>query len=416
METRLPHNSQWMISTFKTPTIFNRAHDEVWLLNPVTRYVFNANHLTILAEHVESISDVKSSAHYRALDLTKNIAGARILVERYRDRGIGDLLFMTGPLGYLRHVTGGEVKVDFYAFSERGQVLLHNPVLHHQTVLVGPQLYDNFAHYNYQWLVETVTEWDEEPDQLNVYDALFKQMGVNPDTVEPRFKRPTIVLDPEEQKNLDQFFYFVWLGRKFDMRKTGYYVVAPFSHSSLRSAKYSTWLEIIKEMSGRRPVVVVGQVTDRMPDTDITSGEFIAALDKIGPQVVNATGSTPLRLLINLMAKASCAVCLDSGPLYLAQGVRTPAISLWGSHDPGVRLGYDPDYMDLAIWKPDACNHSPCFAYAGFPEHKCPLGPKQQLCEVMENIEVSDVFKKLNAIESRHVNVGPFVPKGESKK
>src|SRR4051812_40283588 len=129
MDTRLPHNSQWMISTFKRPVIFNRAHDEVWLLNPVTRYVFNANHLAILSDNVESISDVKNSAHYRPLDLKANIAGARIVVERYRDRGIGDLLFMTGPLSYLKHSTGGEVKVDFYAFSERGQILLHNPLI-----------------------------------------------------------------------------------------------------------------------------------------------------------------------------------------------------------------------------------------------------------------------------------------------
>ncbi|HNL70532.1 MAG TPA: glycosyltransferase family 9 protein, partial [Leptospiraceae bacterium] len=61
------------------------------------------------------------------------------------------------------------------------------------------------------------------------------------------------------------------------------------------------------------------------------------------------------------------AVTLDSGLLYVAEALRVPTISLWGTHAPAVRLGYDPAYMDLAIWPRENCGAAPCFAYANFP-------------------------------------------------
>lgn len=73
--------------------------DETWNMNPNTRYVLNANQLVPIQEMVESVTDLKGgSSLYNPLNLNRNMANARIRVERYRDRGLGDLLFMTGPL------------------------------------------------------------------------------------------------------------------------------------------------------------------------------------------------------------------------------------------------------------------------------------------------------------------------------
>jgi ADP-heptose:LPS heptosyltransferase len=165
---------------------------------------------------------------------------------------------------------------------------------------------------------------------------------------------------------------------------------------------YSSWLAIIKELAGRRPVIVIGAASSRLPDMDISVGEFQSHLAQM-PNVINAIGATPIRTAMALISKAVATVALDSGTLYISQALNTPAISIWGSHDPGVRLGYDRDYMDLAIWNQPACRMSPCFAYASFPEHKCSLGAHQQVCDVLSATTPDQVLEKLDLIESKNV-------------
>lgn len=392
--------------------MFNRVKEETWALNPVRRYVFNAQHLKTLGEYIATISDLKSASHYRPLAAGNTITGAQILIERYRDRGIGDILFMTGPMAYLHHISGGQLSLDMYAFADRGQVLLHNPLLRYRTVLVGPTHFDDLQHYNYHWFVDTATEFDEERDQLNVYDALYRQIGVNPESVDPKFKRPSLVIDHSELQGLDRFFFFCWVEKKIDLRATGYYVAAPFTHSPLRVAPYGMWLEIITEAARRRPVIVVGNLHSHIPDTDISAGEFTSKVSQLGPNVINAIDQTPVRVLATIISRAKAVISLDSGPLYVAQALRVPAVSLWGAHDPAVRIGYDPEYVELAVWPNQHCDHSPCFAYNGFPARKCPNGASQRVCQVLASVTARDVLEKVDRVESRAVTpLGVFSPR-----
>lgn len=407
---RIPFNSQYVIATFKAPIQWHRTEDECWLLNPPRRHIMHADHLVRLTEHVESISDLKGSAYYTPLQAGKSLASARVLIERHRDRGIGDLLFLTGPLNFMQQASGNNVKIDVYSLADRGAILQHHPALHLGTTLHGPLFYDDLGLYNYQWMIETVTECNEEPDQLNVYDALYQQLGFEPGQIEPKFKRPSARLVDEDMRSLDQFFYYIWQHKKVDFRRTGFYVVAPFAAATLRSLNYMTWLEIVKELASRRPVIVIGSASTRQPDMDISVGEFQQALAKT-TNVINAIGATPIRTALALLSKAQAAVTLDSGTLYMAQAVNTPAISIWGSHDPGVRIGYDQNYMDLAIWNQPACRMSPCFAYASFPEHKCSQGAAQQSCDVISAVTPDQVLQKMDMIESRNITLGKFTAK-----
>lgn len=407
VEPRKPHNSQWVVVTFKRSFLWGRQMaerdgdaDETWMINAPRRYILNANQLDHVKQYVESISDLKTSAYYKPLTGKVNLAGSRILVERYRDRGIGDLLFLTGPLSYLQHLSGNTCKVYLYSLADRGHAVYNHPAIHCGVPQYGPILYDDLPLYHYHWLIDTVTEYDEEPEQLNVYDALYKSLGLDYENIDIRFKRPSISLDDTDNKNVDSFYYFAYRERNgMDLRKTGYYVVAPLSHGNLRSMNYTSWLHIIRELAERRPVVVVGQFTARMPTTDMSADQFNQQLSSIHPGVVNIMGTTPLRVVMAIISKAVATVCLDSAPLYISQACRVPAISLWGPHHPGVRIGYDKDFMDLAIWNPDACRHAPCFAYSGFPAHKCPGGEQQSVCEVLRSVDARQVIDKMNIIE-----------------
>jgi ADP-heptose:LPS heptosyltransferase len=215
------------------------------------------------------------------------------------------------------------------------------------------------------------------------------------------------VLDDADHKNLDQFLYFTWLEKKLDLRKTGYYVIAPLARGSLRAAPYQMWLDVINALKTRRPVVVLGSLDGRVPTTDMEAGEFNQHLNQAGPNVVNALRSPPMPLRVSsaVISKAVAVGCLDSGPLYIAQGLRVPAISVWGPHDPGVRIGYDKDYMDLAVWNQPACRRCPCYSYDRFPAEKCPSGENQKVCEVLATASPDEIVKKFEAVEARNVPV-----------
>lgn len=419
MSDRIPHNARWVIVSVNKPVMARRSDDEVWLLNPHRRYILNADTLEPLKDYIETMSDLQASALYRPLVSASRVRlpGSRLLIERYRDRGIGDLLFTTGVMSYLHHATGGDIKNVCYAYAERGAVLNYCPYLAHEGPLVGPLMYDDLAQFNFHWFIDTITEYSEEPDQLNVYDALFHSLGIDPASVDPKFKRPVAQLAKDEHRQLDDFFFWVFNNTKpnIDLRKTGYYVVAPFANSPLRSTTYTMWLHLIEVLSTKRPVLVVGALRERMPVMEMSAGEFVNNLE-VSPnlgrsgRVINLLGKTQVRNLMQLISKANCVVSLDSAPLYIAEAFRVPCVSIWGTHDPAVRIGYDKDYMDLAIWEQRVCAHSPCFAWAKFPEGKCPSGESQRVCACMAYVQHEDVLKKVEQAENRNPKLIAPIP------
>lgn len=397
---KLPSNSQWVIVTVNQPVMSQQLEDETWLFNPGRRYLINAARIPAIHPFIESVSELEGASLYNRLRSGVNLTGAKVLIERFRERGIGDLLFLTGPLAFFNHVTGAKVLNHLYAYSDRGVVLRHSPFLHNGTVLCGPIEYDALRWYNYHWLVGSVTECDEESDQQNVYDALYSQLGFDPTTIEAQWKRPYATMNNEDFQHLDVLFKTVWDTRKVDLRRIGYYVVAPFSNSSLRCMNYSTWLNIIKELSMRRPVVVVANTHWKMPDTDMSAGQFIEKFSSLGQAVISAVDTTPLRVLMALIARSNGVLCMDSGPLYIAQALNVPAVSFWGALDPGVRIGYDKNLMELAVWNDKDCEEAPCCAYAKFPAHKCPNGDNQVVCECLKTVTVEDALKMVDKIET----------------
>jgi ADP-heptose:LPS heptosyltransferase len=389
----------WRVVTVDKPVIWPRTSAESWLLVPPWRYIVTSDQQPALEKDLESFSDLKNSTFYKPLSAAKDLSRSRILVCRHYDRGIGDMLFVTGPVSYIQHMNLHSVQIYWHAPAEKGQVLHGNPDLKFEMPISGPVLYDVLPSYRYHWFIESASEYDEEPEQENVYDVLFKQIGVDPDKVDPKFKRPKVKATVADSKRVDEFFRLLYFERSVDWRKIPYVVVSPLTISSLRSLNYVTWLSIIEELAKSVNVLVIGQAPNNIaPDAGISFAEFHERLGVLSSQkkeIINLIGRVPMRLAMGLLLNSAGLVTLDSGLLYVAQGLRVPAISIWGPQHPKTRIGYDPSYMDLAIWKPETCPAAPCFAYREFPKHKCVQGENQKLCEPLSQVRVEDVMVKV---------------------
>lgn len=389
--------------TMAKPVLWPRCDQETWSLTPPNRYVINAEYSSRFSEdQVEEVSDLKGSAYHKPFVGLINLNNSKILVERHRSRGIGDLLFLSGPLSYLHHMSGGTVKFYLKSLVDRGSVLYNHPALHLKTPLYGPTVYDTLPLYDYHWFIESVTEFNEDREQPNVYDVLYRQIGFDPKTIDPAYKRPSVGFDESDIRGLHAFYHAIWSEKQIDLRSEPYYVVAPFSHGVVRSAPYGLWLNLIHELSQKHPVLIVGSLRHELPDMDMPAGEFVQRLRMMSQQqakIINLISDLPLRSVLTIISKSKCVFCLDSAPLYMAQACRVPAISVWGPHSPRVRIGYDKAYMDLAIHAKQACPNSPCFAYSGFPERKCPEQEAQKFCAVLANVGVNDIMEKLSLLE-----------------
>ena len=386
------------------PVLWPRCDQETWSLTPPNRYVINAEFSSRFSEdQVEEVSDLKGRAYYQPFVGLINLNNAKSLVERHRSRGIGDLLFLSGPLSYLHHMSGGTVKFFVKSLVDRGTILYNHPALHLKTPLYGPTLYDTLPLYDYHWFLESVTEFNEDREQPNVYDVLYRQIGFDPKNIDPIYKRPSVGFDESDARGLHAFYQAIWSEKQIDLRCEPYYVVAPFSHGLTRSSPYGLWLNLIAELSQKRPVIIIGSLRHELPDIDMSAGEFVQRLRMLSQQtakIINLVSDMPLRSVLTVISKAKCVFCLDSAPLYMAQACRVPAISLWGPHSPKVRIGYDKAYMDLAIHEKSACPNSPCFTYSGFPERKCPEQEAQKFCAVLANVSVNSIMEKLSLVES----------------
>ncbi len=389
--------------TMAKPVLWPRCDQETWSLTPPNRYVVNAEYSSRFSEdQVEEVSDLKGSAYHKPFVGLINLNNSKILVERHRSRGIGDLLFLSGPLSYLHHMSGGTVKFFLKSLVDRGSVLYNHPALHLKTPLYGPTVYDTLPLYDYHWFIESVTEFNEDREQPNVYDVLYRQIGFDPKTIDPVYKRPSVGFDESDTRGLHAFYHAIWSEKQIDLRSEPYYVVAPFSHGVVRSAPYGLWLNLIHELSQKHPVLIIGSLRHELPDMDMPAGEFVQRLRMMSQQqakIINLISDLPLRSVLTIISKSKCVFCLDSAPLYMAQACRVPAISVWGPHSPRVRIGYDKAYMDLAIHAKEACPNSPCFAYSGFPERKCPEQEAQKFCAVLANVGVNDIMEKLSLLE-----------------
>lgn len=398
------HSSNWVIVTVRRPLVWMRGDRETWTLNPRRRYILNSGQLSELKDDIDTVSDLLSSPNYKKLNPLGGLYGKRVLVERFRERGLGDLIFLTGIFAWLKEISIGTAHIDTYALKDRGQVFTGCPFLDCGSALLGPMEYDALKNYDYHWFIETVTEFVEEKDQANVYDALYLQLGVDPQAISAKFKRPQLFLTPGDQKLFASLTWWLKNNGAEDLNQVPYYVVAPTSNSTLRNASFVLWAELIEHLAETAPVVVVGQSSPKIRPAGITFEEFQARLDGIqNRNVINMTQENmDIRALMTVIAKASAVVSLDSGPLYIAQGFRVPAVSIWGTHNPAVRLGYDQDYLDLAIFNKDACPHAPCYAYSGFPEDKCPQGEATKVCQPLLSVRAQQVVDKLKLLKSRH--------------
>jgi hypothetical protein len=179
-------------------------------------------------------------------------------------------------------------------------------------------------------------------DTESTYDALFRFAGVDPSTVAPEYKRPVFVLNKTRIVERDVWLNQIGVHRYFVLQLTCQDKFRTFPLSLVERV-----LEVASEEAARKKAKIFC----------VKNSAFIpeiAALIKKTPHAVNLEKQlSTVTHFAELIAGASLFIGPDSSGLHFAAAFETPALGLWGSFHPDLRVKYYKNqvhiYHDLGV-------------------------------------------------------------------
>jgi glycosyl transferase family 9 (putative heptosyltransferase) len=166
-------------------------------------------------------------------------------------------------------------------------------------------------------------------DTESTYDALFRFAGVDPSTVAPEFKRPVFLLRKTNIIERD-----AWL-KQIGVRR--YFVLQLTCQDKFRTFPLSLVEQILEVASVE--AARIGATVFCVKNSAFSPE--ISALIKKTPHAVNLENQLPtVTHFAELIAGASLFIGPDSSGLHFAAAFETPALGLWGSFHPDLRVTY----------------------------------------------------------------------------
>ena len=303
-----------------------------------------------------------------------NFRGKRVLF--YRNRGIGDQLIASA----LSRFFSVELKAKCYQLVDRIHELLwwNNPFIYGQPIrfpleldglIRGPK-----GHPFYDWFIplESISEFDSEREQSNVYDRMFALAGFDPERIPVEYKRP------------------FWAMNQKDLEKTrDYYTEGPYVAFQVRSTNIGRTI----------PDHVLDLVLSRlneigMPILCMDELPLTPSVKKIVSSYKNARDISgqlkTSRAYGAVVSMAKLVVGPDSSAVHFAGVLDLPCIAFFSVLHPDSRVKYYKNC--IPIFNTEKCPHAPCYNFMmELPYHKCPDGKEATYCKTFDSVTTDQI-------------------------
>src|SRR5258708_680543 len=370
---------------------------------PGERLVFDEDRASSLMKQPESRGVILDHDDLRpridALRKPDHWRGARVAF--FRNRGIGDQLILSALPRYFTEVLGAKTYVISSAHHaqlwEGNRYTFNSPI--RIPCNLDRTLYSKNPFYQGFFCFESVCEWDNDPEQDNVYDRMFSMCGIDPWRVADKWKRPHYELRKGEADELQQYLatnisldpvkFPEWPARD-------YFVCQALATNAPRCPPFHVIEKVLSaadEHAMKLGIPILCLHSEALPP------ELVKILGQF-PSCVNLAGQVPsIRGYAAVLARARLIIGPDSSALHFAAAFQdpVPAIGLWGPFSPESRTKYYPNQLHL--YHPDRCSNAPCFNWMpDLPVNKCPNGDKQQFCEPFDGIGTEEVYSAIKAL------------------
>lgn len=330
------------------------ALGEEYILNPITYPQVNI-HDILVGEYGYAYRAVRESAHIQEIqleaekipgfpatptDLDSVPPGSKVLVLRVG--GLGDMVMLTPVLQHMKERLPADVEWTLATFRYAHGLFEKSGLF--SRVVPSPTRLSHLLEYDY--VIEFFREEDvEDCKRLHMTDHYFKVIGVDPEGIDPSRKRPFLAPETAASQDVDGLF------RK--LRQGPWRAVALASlFSSDRSRDIP--LPRFRQLLERFP-----QVLFVVPyhDRSLLAGRME---DLTGENLIFLQTGDVLEDYLTAIRLSDVVLSPDSSAYHIAAAYGRPAVALFGSIDPALRVRYYPTVEALrGTYRGEFCT-SPC--------------------------------------------------------
>lgn len=276
----------------------------------------------------------------------QNLNGKKLFI--FRGCGIGDQLITLGIIRGIKE-TFTRANIDFCVTPQQYNNLFKEQIDNYLycSIIQEPLTLDKFKEYDYHLLLTDSCECNKEPDQPNLYDAIYNFCDLN--NISNSYKTPVC---PVNDERTIQGYEFIKNNLKdYNYKKTILYQLS--SSTKIRSYHPDLGLELIKGLSEDFNVIVTVAKSD---ETNKDCENFLNY--KFNESVVFYKGHSFLEL-IGLIRNVDLVICPDSSIGHVSNYLGIKTVSLWGSFDSNDRVKYYDYHLPFKN-KTKKCKYSPC--------------------------------------------------------
>jgi ADP-heptose:LPS heptosyltransferase len=373
------------------PTTGEVKNPVVYAVNPGERQIINdemaAQIMSARDAKVESVSDFGPFYQVNVQRPLK-FRDKRILF--YRNRGIGDQLGASCLSRFFTEKLGAKCFQLVDRLHEH--LWVGNPFISGMPARF-PLSIDSLLRfkgrpfYDYFISMESVAEWNTEPEQANFYDTMFSLAGFDPSNVPNDYKRPVWGTLPEDDQALAKW------KEKFGI--TGDYIVLQLRATNLGRTPPDKALDVVLERLSDIGLPILCLDDQRLSEEMIEIGSKY-------PNAKNVAGTIQgVRLYGSIICGSKLTVGPDSSAIHFAATAGVPCIGMWGPFSPESRAKHYPNHYP--IYNPSLCPNAPCFNFMPtLPAHKCPEGGLQRHCAVFDGITRESIDKVVSEVIRKH--------------
>lgn len=301
--------------------------------------------------------------------------------------GYGDQI-MTWPIGQWLHKAGLAV----YILADPGNDVAWHMFPWVKGLYTLPLQLETLHLFDHHAFFEIVTNVDDHPGQSHPVDTMLNQMGVDPESVEPKYKVVKPYFSAAELNEADNMF------KGQDIAIYQLHCGSQTRHLLPAESAY-----LLKTLAERYQNLTWVAVYDSL------FGEpYKNAAAKQLPKNVSLYRAPAIRQLWALAQRAKVVVAPDSMMVHIAGSLEIPCVGLWGPTHHELRTRYYKHHFPVQCYS--ACQWAPCHTYMpNFPQI-CPPMPTATItaqrtqCEAMTHITPDMVTQSVK--EALTVNVG----------
>jgi ADP-heptose:LPS heptosyltransferase len=370
--------------------------------NPGERLVFDDdNALSIQqdagsARYIHEVSDLTPYVQEMNSRRPSHWRNKRVLF--YRNRGIGDQLIASAASRFFTEMLGAQC---FQASDRVHEPLwISNPFIGGAAISMPMNLDVIYRARGAGFVagaffLESISEWDSDGEQSNVYDRLFGILGLDPGRVAAKFKRPTLILQKQDIEFRDKWLRQLTqaVNRSCENGYIFFQVRGTNKVRSLPDPVIEKALFALNEYAEKLQIPIF--VADNKPFSPA-----ICDMLKRTKMALNIAGAiNHIRLFVSLIAGATTVLGPDSSATHIAAAFEIPCVGIWGPFSPESRTAYYP--RQIHIFHPEQCANAPCFNYLpDLPVAKCPDGIRQQHCAVFDAVTPEEIFEALKNVNA----------------